>query len=434
MAYSLQQFLVTIHGSVPIFPPDRFLASARNSEYSNDLVFTLVLITAKLTSFKFASRDFDLDSRIDLMLSSGSVEQDMCDDSQSLDQFRKACLLAFYEFHQFPGQQAWMRVGRLTRLAYWRGLDRLDGPRHFQAQSLGWGGASEDQLEEWRLVWWFIFRLDAYVNLSSGTPYLIDERCVRTRLLGGQQLPGGHPEQQAPPQPDLFLPSRPNDLWRLVSAVTSGPPGALLPNLHVITSTATRQVGRALQLHMMMLMPTHDIPPSLAEAEGCITALRLSLPANYLNPTRNAFLGESHDDHNARLVTVLHLFVCRLLLAIIKCASLDQGDDVWLSNWQKVLAACQDIASMAEQWNSTFSLSVDPAVCIIVFTALIFIDLQSKFAGVGANNPTLHASLEHCEVILLLLLEQFAGVWTLPRLLIRESAPKPDATNVSTKD
>jgi len=380
----------------------------------------MVLITAKLTSFTFASPGFDIDSRIDLMLGSGSLEQDMCDDSQSLDQFRKACLLAFYEFHQYPGQQAWMRIGRLTRLAYWRGLDRLDGPRLFQAQSLGWGGASEEQLEEWRLVWWFIFRLDAYVNLSSGTPYLVDERCVRTRLLGAQQMHVHQEGQQGTAQSDLYLPSRPNDLWRLVSAVTSGPPGALLPNLHIITSTATRQVGRALQLHMMMMMPSSEITPSFAEAEGCITALRLSLPANYLNPTRNAFLGESRDDHHARLVTVLHLFVCRLLLAIISCAPLEQEDGAWLLNWQKVLEACQDIASMAEQWNSSFSLSVDPAVCIIVFTALIFVDLHKKFAGVQANNAALHANLEHCEVILLLLLEQFAGVWTLPRLLIRK--------------
>ncbi len=352
------------------------------------------------------------------MLGSGSLEQDMCDDSQSLDQFRKACLLAFYEFHQFPGQQAWMRVGRLARLAYWRGLDRLDGPRSLQAQAFGWGDGDRDHLEDWRLVWWFIYRLDAYVNLSSGTPYLIDERFVKTGLLNAQRQDGqAEQPQEGLLQPELYyLPSRPNDLWRLVSAITLGPPAALLPNLHIVSSTATRQVGRALQ-QCMMLMPSAETPASLAEAEGSLSALRLSLPRDYLNPTRNAFLEESRSDHHARLVTVLHLLMCRLLISIITCAAVGQGDDEWLLNWQKVLEACQDIASVAEQWNSSFSLSVDPGVCFIIFTALIFVDLHKKFARVGADS---HPNFEHREVILLLLLEQFASTWTLPKLLIRE--------------
>ncbi len=417
--HSLQQFLNTVHGGVPIFSPARFLSSVRNSLYSRDLVLTLVLITAKLTGFTFASRGFDLDSRIDLMLGPGSLEQDMCDDSQSLDQFRKACLLAFYEFHQFPGQQAWMRVGRLARLAYWRGLDRLDGPRNFQTQALGWGDASQDDLEDWRLVWWFIYRLDSYVNLSSGTPYLIDERGVKTGLLSAQHQDGqAEQSQQGALKPELYLQSRPNDLWRLVPIITSGPPAAMLPNLHIVSSTATRQVGRALQQCMMMI-PSAETPDTLTEAEGCLSALRLSLPRDYLNPTRNAFLEESRSDHHARLVTVLHLLMCRLLLSIMRCVPLVQGADEWLLNWQKVLETCQDIASIAEQWNSTFSLSVDPAVCFIIFTTLIFVDLHKKFAGVGADSA-LHPNLEHREVILLLLLEQFASTWTLPRLLIRE--------------
>lgn len=417
--YSLPQFLDIVHDSVPIFSPARFLSSVRNSVYSDDLVLTLVLITAKLTGFTFASRGFDLDSRIDLMLSSGSLEPDMCNDSQSLDQFRKACLLAFYEFHQFPGQQAWMRVGRLARLAYWKGLDRLDGPKNFQTQALGWGDASHDDLEDWRLVWWFIYRLDAYVNLSSGTPYLIDERCVKTSLLRPEHRDGQADQRLRRVQtPEMYLPSRPNDLWRLVSAITSGPPEALLANLHIVSSTATRQVGRALQ-QCMMMMPSPDTPDSLAEAESCLSALRLSLPRDYLNPARRAFVEESRSDHHARLVTVLHLLMCRLLLSIISCAPLAQGDDEWLLNWQRVLEACQDIAAIAEQWNSGFSLSVDPGVCFIIFTALIFVDLHKKFASAGAG-PALRPNLEHREVILLLLLEQFASSWTLCRLLIRE--------------
>lgn len=70
-----------------------------------------------------------LDTRVELLLSSSLLEEDIAGDSPSLDQFRKACLVAFYEFHQFPGHQSWMRIGRLTRMAYRIGLDRLENMR-----------------------------------------------------------------------------------------------------------------------------------------------------------------------------------------------------------------------------------------------------------------------------------------------------------------
>ncbi|KAJ3466679.1 hypothetical protein MRS44_004243 [Fusarium solani] len=375
----------------------------------------MLIITAKLIGFKFASGDSDLDSHIDLMLSSGSLQEDMCGDSLSLDQFRKACLLAFYEFHQFPGQQAWMRVGKLTRLAYWIGLDRLDRFESLPSHNLGWGATSQDDCEDWRLVWWFVYRLDTYANLSSGTPYLIDDRLVRTALICDQESDCLPESRRSHQKPRLYLPPHPDGLWELVPAITSASHQTSLFNLHIITATATRQAGRALQSHM--IGAPDETVASLADLERRLSALRLSLPKNYLNPMRNAFSNETHSGHHARLITVLHLLMARLLVSIMSCSRLDEGDE-WLLSWQQVLETCQDIASISEQWNSAFSLSVDPAVSFIIFTALIFVDLHKKFAGV--TDSALHSNLEHCEMVLLLLLEQFANTWTLPRLLIRE--------------
>ncbi|KAH7124644.1 hypothetical protein EDB81DRAFT_846945 [Dactylonectria macrodidyma] len=403
----LGKFLDIVHDAVPIFSRARFLPGLTDSRYSRDLILTLVLITAKLTEFTFSSQSFDLDTRIDLMLSSGWSQVDIYSNCPSLDQFRKACLLAFYEFHQFPGQQAWMRIGKLTRMAQWIGIDRLE---LLHAYGPSWGAMSQDDFEDWRLVWWFVYRLDSYANLSTGTPYLIDEKLVRTALLSDRPLDC---LSESPQHQNLYLPPRPDDLWELVLAMSSCSRQTSLFNLHIITATAMRQVGRVFQLYMLRLMGEKIAPPM--DIERCLSVLRLSLPTNHLNPTRNAFLNETRSDHHARLVTVLHLHMARLLVSIIGCCHMDEGIE-WLQSWQQVLEICQDIVSVSEQWNGTFSLSVDPAISFIIFTTLIFVDLHKKFAGVSVSH--LQSNLEHSETALLLLLEQFARRWTLPRLLI----------------
>lgn len=389
-----------IHDAVPIFSRARFAFSLRESLYSRDLITTLLIITAKLTGFNFTAGGFDLDARIDLMLSSGSLQEDIFGDSPSLDQFRKACLLAFYEFHQFPGHQAWMRIGKLTRMAYWIGLDQLDTGR---ALSLDVDTMSEHDLEDWRLVWWCVYRLDSYANLAAGTPYLIDEALISTAFVR---------DEQVPPKEKIYLPSQPDRLWELISTITSDSRQTSLFNLHIITVTAMRQVGRMLRLRM--LRPRGESP---LDIERCLSSVRLALPTNHHNPTRNAFWNESRSDHHARLVTVLHLLMARLLVSLFGCAGKAEGPE-WLLSWQKVLESCQDIASISEQWNGAFSLSVDPAMSFIIFTALIFIHLHKRSDTIAS--PDVRSNLDHCETVLLLQLEQFSSTWTLPRLLIRK--------------
>ena len=400
-----------IHDAIPIFSRQRFLPSVRASLFSRDLISTLVLITAKLTGFTFSSDDIDIDASIDVMLSSGSLQEDMFSDVPSLDQFRKACLLAFYEFHQFPGRQAWMRISKIIRTAYWIGLDHLENLR---VSLPYWCEMSQHELEDWRLVWWCVYRLDSYANLSAGTPYLIDETLVNTSLIRDQPLDSLE-ESQPGRQGQLYLPSQPDRLWELLPAIASDSQQTSLFNIHIITTTATRQAGRMLRL----IMPGQqgETEAYLTDLERRLSSLRLSLSTNYLNPMRNAFTHERASEHHARLVNVFHLSMARLLLSLMRCATREEGNE-WLLSWQQVLETCQDITSLSEQWNGAFSLSVDPAISFILFTALIFLNLHKRFAALATS--AVCTNIEHCENVLLLHLEQFAIAWTLPRLLIRE--------------
>ncbi|KAI1064328.1 hypothetical protein LB506_008014 [Fusarium annulatum] len=402
--YLVDEYFKSINESIPLFSE----AAASNIQHtlstcSPELAEALLLITAKLLGFKFSSPHFDLDGRIDLILSNTTLQEDTAGDFPSLDLFRKFCLLVFYEFHQFPGQQAWMRIGKIVRLAYWMGLDRLD---IIQSVSPEWSNVSDADLQNWKLVWWCVYRLDSYANLSSGTPYQVDERLVNTSLNHQDQLSQGF---VAP----CRLPHDPRSLPDLLLFVKTGSESSILFNIHLITVTVLRQFGRAMS--MRYLVPHEILTANLLDAERTLSAIRLALPRNFLNPGRNAFMNESNTNHHARLVPVLQLHMAQLLAALASCYYLPEGDD-WTLSWQRVLETCQNIAGVAEKWDSNYTLTVDPALSLISLTALVFLDIHKKYTE--STNTHLISEIENCELLLLLQLEQFSAHWKLPSLLI----------------
>ncbi|KAG4271377.1 hypothetical protein FPRO04_10982 [Fusarium proliferatum] len=402
--YLADEYFKSINESIPLFSE----AAASNIQHtlstcSPELAEALLLITAKLLGFKFSSPHFDLDGRIDLILSNTTLQEDTAGDFPSLDLFRKFCLLVFYEFHQFPGQQAWMRIGKIVRLAYWMGLDRLD---IIQSVSPEWSNVSDADLQNWKLVWWCVYRLDSYANLSSGTPYQVDERLVNTSLNHQDQLSQGF---VAP----CRLPHDARSLPDLLLFVKTGSESSVLFNIHLITVTVLRQFGRAMS--MRYLVPHEILTANLLDAERTLSAIRLALPRNFLNPGRNAFMNESNTNHHARLVPVLQLHMAQLLAALASCYYLPEGDD-WTLSWQRVLETCQNIAGVAEKWDSNYTLTVDPALSLISLTALVFLDIHKKYTE--STNTHLISEIENCELLLLLQLEQFSAHWKLPSLLI----------------
>ncbi|KAJ5928469.1 hypothetical protein N7466_007425 [Penicillium verhagenii] len=402
----IEKYFDVVQDANPIFSKDKFLHDYQSSLCDPELVSAITTITLKLIGSNSPEDEHNLDARIARLLSSSLLEDDIIGTTPSLDQFRKACILAFYDFHQFPGHQSWMRIGQITRMAYRTGLDRLESLRELYDD---WGSYSNDEIQEWRSVWWCIYRLDSYSNLSSGTPYLIEHQFVNTSFI----LDYSHhsPGDSATPQ-EVHLPSDYADLYKLLPVFALSPK-TFSKNVHLLSIAAMRQTGTAKRMHFAR--PRDDMTESLANIQRQISTLSLSLPPGFFNPARNAFANESHEDHHARLVTVLHLMMARLLLTMLSCAQAKKDKAMVLLTWQQVLEVCQDIASVMEQWNSLFCMKVDPAISFIPFTALVFLDLHKK--STAMDNPTLQTKIQYQQTVLRLNLEEFAKRWTLPRLL-----------------
>ncbi|KAK7419312.1 hypothetical protein QQX98_003464 [Neonectria punicea] len=263
----------------------------------------------------------DIDNKIDLMLSRALLGECLMSDPPSINEYRQVCLLAFYESHQFPGRTSWMRIGSLVSMAYWIGLDRLDNVhQHGPNRAV----MIEGDLEAWRIIWWFIFRLDSYANLSASTPFSIDETVIETALPRENASGGGGRTSQG-----QMLPAGIDALSELITSVMPDQRRAMLPNLHLITIMALRQIGRPIQAQM--LKQIQEQPASLASLERQLSSLRLAFPIKYFNPLRGAAHDETSSEHHDRLITIFHFLMSRLLVAILRCSRQHSVEEWWLN-------------------------------------------------------------------------------------------------------
>jgi hypothetical protein len=72
-------------------------------------------------------------------------------------------------------------IGQLTRKAYQCGLHQIDNSDRFSAFERD--SMSKDELDEWRRVWWFIYCLDSYSNITAATPFVVENDSVKTALV-----------------------------------------------------------------------------------------------------------------------------------------------------------------------------------------------------------------------------------------------------------
>lgn len=402
----LQRFFDDIIPAIPLFGRAKFFSLYDATLLNYDLILTIVAITAKILKINNISGLPHPESTLELLLSISSAEHEASSESQSLDMFRKECLLAYYDFHHSPGRRSWMRVGRVTRKAYVLGLHQLENPSHCLV--LRSGVFTPEEIEEWRSLWWCLYCLDSYANLSADMPFSIELESLNTALphcslddMTAHNIPAG---------PKILLPSEIEDLWKTVRDVVAS--SSLVDfNVHILTTTLGRITGSIMRIQMAR--PSESIDKKRAALGKSFAAMRLALPPHFLESGRNSLRGETHGVHHLRLTSILLLHMNRIFISLPRELESDRTE--WYNRWQQVIEASEDIVAVVAQWDTRYSSRIDPAICIIVSIALRFISLQRRNPE---NSRELRNSLERGEVVLKLFLEQFASIWSLPKYLI----------------
>ncbi|KAI1480720.1 hypothetical protein F4774DRAFT_69530 [Daldinia eschscholtzii] len=399
----LLRFFDDIHPAIPLFQESRFLKSYGEGAACYELVVIINAITTKLLGPVGFWPSEDVELCLNSLLGMTASESDSLSSRVSLDHVRQECLLAYYNFHQSPEPSSGMRISRLARKAYTLGLDQIENPDLCSA--FDHQVATEDEIEDWRYIWWCIYRLDSYSNISLGTPFVVDVESLNSALIRRSLS-----DEIVPSSPKVFLTDDIDQLWKPLQDVVLSYCGREL-NIHILTTAMLRHAGNVLTLKATRKC----VDSKMALLKDAVTSVLLALPSGYLNPKRNVLAAESDIHHCIRVTNILHLHFTRL----IACLPLNSHvvESQWLDCWQQSLGVCQDIVSVVNEWTDQFWTRVDPALCLIIFKALWVTNLHRRCTVVV--EPSLISVLDHSEQTLLLFLERFSKIWALPRTLLQ---------------
>ncbi|RLL97432.1 hypothetical protein CFD26_105863 [Aspergillus turcosus] len=402
----VNDFFDFVHYSIPLFRKEEFLEQYEDGTINRSLLLTVLAVTAKSLGLPRGWQVANVDDCLHQLLKNDPLDGPT-QPALLLDAFRQSCLLAFYRFHQGHGGDAWDYISRLSRKALRLGLHQLDSTDRYN--SICDDLTNPANLEEWRYVWWCIYCLDSYSNITAATPFVVEKESIRTALVATSLEGSGDGRIGSPVM--QFLPTDTRDLWRVSAEMGALSIPASYFNMHIVTTTLLREAAAIFRLRRQN--PSEGLRERRSQFGDHLSAVVLSLPPQFLREARNAFANESSVDHHARLVCLLHLHAARLLNAI----AFDLADDsAWTTSWEQSLALSEDIVAVIREWDSRYCSTVDPAICLIVFCTLILLYLHEMHESTP-KMPALCERLQAERNILLLFLEQFARIWALPRSL-----------------
>ncbi|KIX07315.1 uncharacterized protein Z518_01968 [Rhinocladiella mackenziei CBS 650.93] len=401
----LGYFFKYIHPAIPLLKETDFYHRYSIAAVDHNLVVTLVVLSAKITRVALLCNQAHLDYCLEKLLDLDYNTNDHLGGLGSLDNFQRACLLAYYEFHQRPGPRAWMRIGQLSRQAYQCGLHQIDNPNNPLSSII----SDPSVLEQWRYVWWCIYCLDSYSNISASTPFVIELSSIQTALVNSP-LTASAFDRDAPD--DLvFLSDEPDSLWKTLKEVIPRPQ-TLNFNTHIITTTILREAGALFRLSRQSA--SKGLSRRLVALEQHLSMIQSCMPPGYLDPARNAANNESGVDHHARLVCLLQYHFARILTST--SLYIDKAKPHRLLRWRQVMEDCQDVITTISHWDAQYCSTVDPAICFIAYTTLSLIchfQVSDLAVGIGPQGQ-----LEAQKFVLLQFLQNFACIWALPQTLI----------------
>ncbi len=388
----------------PLFQQGQLVDQLKNGTICHSLPSIICAVSAKARETYFWRRDMDVDAELSCLAESATIESENATEPLALNQWRTACLLAWYGFHQTPGNGEAIRIALLTRKAYQCGLHQIDSAE--DKASFGWDSMGEETLEDWRHVWWCISILDCHASFLTATPHQVEPESTRTAL---PQNTTPSDSSQNPTARKFYLPSDRAGLWKVVQEISSTE-GDKTFGLHMAISTLLKEVVTLRRLHIQS--PSQSVQERTSALEDHLSAVQLALPRNYMWQRRNIIQGESDASYHCRLLTLLKIYSIRLVLLPLR--SLDSSQ--WNERWQENLDICQHVVAVIQQWDIQSMPAIDPAVCFITLAVLVMLHLHSLSSGVA--RPQLREQLARRKDIIRLFLRNYATCWALPRFLL----------------
>ena len=346
----------------------------------------------------------------------------LSDASATITDLRALFLLAIFEFRKNRNRRALTIMGHLVQLAYQYGIHQVDNPTNcsfYDPET-----TSAEDLEGWRYLWWSIFILDTCCITTVATPSNIDLDSLCTALPTGTIADWTNGQKVVSPSNRTFL----HDDLEVHSSVLKSMFTKWLhgtqdsPNLDVnlvvriINTSQLREIGnlcRAVDQN-----PTRNFNKRWQQLSVHTAALRLALPARYLNPQSIASSGETKRAHTLRLVNLFEINLCNLLVTMPKNASEGEVDNVWSDDWDASIAYVDRIIDVVKHWDSSTSSFTDPAVGYIVFIAMVMIHIHQKLENNLHRPPGAERASHSSFQLLMLFLQQLSNRWHLPQTLV----------------
>ncbi|KAB8766457.1 hypothetical protein FH972_026617 [Carpinus fangiana] len=401
----LDAFFEQIHPSIPLFDRTKFMASF---EANPDLAL-FHTVAALCLVISRASNECLVDNAKQLLTYRQSILDQQYSthttEASNLEKMQEACLLAYFAFHHSPDRTSWLRIGRVTRLAYALGLHQLDSlsPGLVFERTLG-----SDDLEAWRRLWWVIYALDSFSNNSAGTPLLIEFESISTAIRTTQI----NPHNSA-----VYLPGSIGEVWTTIQALAKQQP----VDHFAIQIAVTAMLNESARLYRLAAQrATPHLRARVQPLDDVLDAARFALPPGYLTPGRAVSSGESVDNCHKRIGNVMLLESARLF---VHAAGMLLDDDPVNAHplWNMVLGDCEFIVRLVKTWDDDFLTAVDPALCCIATTVLMFQEVYSRCSDLDIR-VEIQEQLSRHGNILILFLEQFARHWHLARSLLGKSS------------
>ncbi|EED14952.1 conserved hypothetical protein [Talaromyces stipitatus ATCC 10500] len=320
-----------------------------------------------------------------------------------------ACLLALYESTKAPSRQGWLLVNNAVRLALMAQLHQID-TRDFPVT------VSAAEKEEWRFVWWTVWRLDCTLNVTACAPFGIDEQMIGTALVSTTVEDFTCNIVQTTTFPSIPE-MDPVKFWTSPGGPQVCDAGDGF-NIHLFATSLLRAVSECQQ--RLNIKPTVEDIKRVAALVDILASLHLILPDWFFEPSRRDT--ESVYCHRIRLEIIIMLNTARLIVheplrQLIQAMDLSPNQNshtVSLESWCDSISFAEAIARVLDSWPSAYFAISDPIITCAIWHAYCAMTLYSMS---GLESSTSDARTQTSLESLRISLERFTTYWPIARVL-----------------